>query len=53
MSIDERLKKHLEDAKGGDVRLAAMLSKTRAMLESLLANQERIDRQVEALRSKD
>lgn len=52
MSIDDRLRKHLAEAKSGDgaARLSAMLAETRAMLTSLRADQERIDRDAEALR---
>ena len=52
MSIDDRLRKHLEDARGGDrmERLSAMLAETRATLTALQVDQERLDRRAEALR---
>ena len=54
VSIDDRLRKHLAEAKSGDgmARLSAMLAETRAMLTALHADQERIDRQVAELRAR-
>lgn len=54
MSIDDRLRKHLAEAKSGDgaARLSAKLAETRAMLTALHADQERIDRQVAELRAR-
>lgn len=53
MSSDDRLQKHLAEAKSGDgmARLSAMLAETRAMLVKLHADQERIDRRVAELRA--
>lgn len=53
MSIDDRLRKHLAEAKSGDgmARLSAMLAETRAMLVALHADQERIDRKIAELRA--
>lgn len=52
MSIDDRLRKHLEEARRGDrmERLSAMLAETQATLTALQVDQERLDRRAEALR---
>ncbi len=53
MSMDERLQRHLAAARRGDgaARLSAMLAETRALLNALHADQERIDREIAALRA--